>query len=269
MRFLKMVFKSGDMIGPQRLDLKWFEFQENAGSTFRNLRGSSDFADVTLVSGDGHQVEAHKVILASSSNFFLNLLERSNHSRPLIYMRGINLVDLTALVDFIYFGETAVQQGNIDTFIALAKELGLKGLESKAKEEGEAVFDNLNAGDSFEGLLDEPSMKPWPGKVSQSFLNRQIGSSDDTGERIQTSKMVDPTEGNGIGEQELEEKANFGEELENQAIASNCHQALSVKDAVDLIQGENFTSVARIPAKPRPGTVWRFHTDRWPRTKNQ
>ena len=106
-------------------------------------------------------------------------------------------------------------------------------------------------------------------KVSQSFLNRQIGSSDDTGERIQTSKMVDPTEGNGIGEQELEEKANFGEELENQAIASNCHQALSVKDAVDLIQGENFTSVARIPAKPRPGTVWRFHTDRWPRTKNQ
>ena len=149
---------SGGTIGPEKLDLKWFDFQANAGTAIRNLRGSSEFSDVTLVSGDGQQVEAHKMILASSSSFFLNILERSKHPRPLIYMRGINLVDLTALVDFIYFGETSVQHGNIDTFLALAKELGLKGLESTAKEE--IAFDPLHSGDCFDV---DPKIKPLNG----------------------------------------------------------------------------------------------------------
>jgi len=34
-------------------------------------------------------VVAHKVILASSSPFFLNLLRRNKHPHPLIYMGGL------------------------------------------------------------------------------------------------------------------------------------------------------------------------------------
>jgi len=43
-----------------------------------------EFTDVTLACEDGQQVEAHKVILASYSLFFLNLEEK--HSHPMIYM---------------------------------------------------------------------------------------------------------------------------------------------------------------------------------------
>ena len=71
---------SSGMVGPEKLDLKWFDFQANAGSTFKNLRGSREFSDVTLVSGDGHQVDAHKVVLASSSNFFHDILEKTKHA---------------------------------------------------------------------------------------------------------------------------------------------------------------------------------------------
>jgi len=46
-----------------------------------------EFTDVTLACEDGQQVEAHKVILASYSLFFLNLEEK--HSHPMIYMWGI------------------------------------------------------------------------------------------------------------------------------------------------------------------------------------
>ena len=89
----------------KKLCLKWNDFQENAISAFGTLREDREFADVTLACEDGKQVEAHKVILASSSPFFLNLLSRNKHPHPLIYMRGLKSEDLLAMIDFLYFGE--------------------------------------------------------------------------------------------------------------------------------------------------------------------
>ena len=48
---------------------------------------------VTLHAGtpmaDGHQIEAHKVILAASSPFFQAILKKNKHTHPLIYLRGM------------------------------------------------------------------------------------------------------------------------------------------------------------------------------------
>ena len=83
---------------------------------------------------------AHKVILASSSPFFLNLLRRNKHPHPLIYMRGLKSEDLVAMVDFLYFGEANVYQENLDSFLAVAEELQLKGLMgSGAEKEAEEI----------------------------------------------------------------------------------------------------------------------------------
>merc|ERR1712129_653467 len=112
----------------EKLCLKWNDFHENAISAFGTLRDDREFADITLACEDGQQVEAHKVILASSSSFFLNLLRRNKHPHPLIYMRGLKSEDLVAMIDFIYFGEANVKQGNLDSFLAVADELQLKGL---------------------------------------------------------------------------------------------------------------------------------------------
>merc|ERR1712129_343076 len=102
------------------------------------LRGDSEFADVTLACEDGQQVDAHKVISASSSPFFLNLLMRNKHPHPLIYMRGLESEDLVAMIDFLYFGEANVFQENLDSFLAVAEELQLKGLmESGSEKEAE------------------------------------------------------------------------------------------------------------------------------------
>merc|ERR1712208_37478 len=99
------------------------------------LREDNDFVDVTLVCEDGQQVEAHKVILASSSPFFQKLLGRNKHPHPLIYMRGVNSDDLLAIVDFLYCGEANIQQENLNSFLAIAEELQLKGLMGKAEKE--------------------------------------------------------------------------------------------------------------------------------------
>ena len=115
----------------EKLCLRWNDFKENINNAFVSLRKDTVFTDVTLVCEDGHQVDAHKVILASSSPFFQNILTRNRHAHPLIYMRGMQLEDLVAIVDFLYYGEANIYQENLDTFLNIAEELQLKGLNGE------------------------------------------------------------------------------------------------------------------------------------------
>ena len=116
------------MSSSEKLCLQWNDFKESIASSFGNLREDKELTDVTLVCEDGQQLEAHKVILASSSPSFLWLLKKNTHPHPLIYMRGLKSEDLRAIVDFLYKGEANVFQENLDSFLSLAEELRLKGL---------------------------------------------------------------------------------------------------------------------------------------------
>ena len=138
----------------EKLCLKWNDFQENFNTAFGNLRKDTEFADVTLACEDGQQIEAHKVILAASSPFFQNLLKRNKHTHPLIYMRCMNSEVLAAVVDFVYLGETNVSQQNLDSFLAIADELKLKGLvgqrnDLKANNEDIVTKKTINANPIF------------------------------------------------------------------------------------------------------------------------
>ena len=119
----------------EKLCLQWNDFKENVTSVFAQLREDREFADVTLACEDGQQIEAHKVVLISSSPFFKNLLSKNKHPRPLIYMRGVEFQHLSALVDFLYLGEANVLQDNIDSFLAIATELKLKGFSGDVEHQ--------------------------------------------------------------------------------------------------------------------------------------
>ena len=49
--------------------MRWSGFEKNIRDTFRELREENHF-DVTLACDDGHQIQAHKIILSSGSQFF-------------------------------------------------------------------------------------------------------------------------------------------------------------------------------------------------------
>ena len=124
----------------EKLCLQWNDFKENVSSAFRDLGQDKEFTDVTLVCGDGQQVEAHKVVLVVSSPFFQNILMENKHPHPLIYMRGIRSENLMAMVNFFYHGEANVYQENLDSFLGLAEELQLKGLTGNQTKKEEEVF---------------------------------------------------------------------------------------------------------------------------------
>ena len=116
------------MLGKEKFCLKWNEYQENIVSGFKDLRHDKEFTDVTLTCGDGQLAEARITVLTSFSPLFKNLLKTKKHQHPLIYMRGIMFEELSAMLDFLYCGEANVYQEQLDSFLALAKELKLQGL---------------------------------------------------------------------------------------------------------------------------------------------
>ena len=119
----------------EKLCLQWNDFRKNVNSAFGKLRGDKEFTDVTLVCEDGQQMEAHKVILASSSPFFEKMLQKSKHPHPLIYLKGFHSKDFASIVDFLYFGEANVFQEDLDSFLAIAGEIRLKGLTNQTSSD--------------------------------------------------------------------------------------------------------------------------------------
>ena len=116
------------MTASEQFHLNWQNFESNLKISYSSLRKTSDFSDVTLVCADEKKIDAHKVILATASPFFYNILQTINHPHPLIYMKGLEWKDLSDIIDFIYHGEIYVAQQSIRKFLETAEELKLKDL---------------------------------------------------------------------------------------------------------------------------------------------
>ena len=121
----------------EKFCLKWNDFQTNVSNSFRKLRTSDNFYDVTLVSDDQQQVLAHKVVLSSSSEYFRNVLTSNTHAHPLLCLNGVNKGDLENILDFIYNGEIQIYQDQLDQFLDIAQRFQVEGLLQGEKEENE------------------------------------------------------------------------------------------------------------------------------------
>ena len=65
------------MDNSEKLCLTWNDFEEHLKSSFALLRNETDLTNVTLAFDDGKQLDVHKVILATSSMFFMEILTSS------------------------------------------------------------------------------------------------------------------------------------------------------------------------------------------------
>jgi len=128
--------------GTDNFCLRWNDFAENVSGAFKDLRAESDFFDVTLACSDSgaRTLQAHKVILSACSNFFKTTFRQqmnaNKHPNPYIYLRGVTYNDLASILDFIYNGEVNVAQEDLNSFLAVAEELQIKGLTNRDSTSG-------------------------------------------------------------------------------------------------------------------------------------
>merc|ERR1719220_2668024 len=93
----------------------------------KNSEMTRTFFDVTLACDD-EQIQAHKVILSACSPFFRNILRRNPHQHPLLYLKGVKYKELLSVLNFMYQGEVNVAQEELNSFLAVAEDLRVKGL---------------------------------------------------------------------------------------------------------------------------------------------
>ena len=117
--------------------LRWNDFESNISSSFKELREDSELFDITLCCDNGIDlVHAHKVILAACSPFFRKILRHQKHlQNPFLYLKGIGIKELKAVLNFMYHGEVNVAQDFLNNFLTVAQELAIKGLSSDTKSD--------------------------------------------------------------------------------------------------------------------------------------
>jgi len=171
------------MASSEKFCLRWNDFESNISVAFRELREEKDFFDVTLACDD-NQIQAHKVILSACSPFFRNVLRRNPHQHPLLYLKGVKYSELISVLNFMYMGEVNVAQEELNSFLAVAEDLRVKGLTQNNAEAPTKVApkqqDHQKPGivrkepPDREHSAPAPSKRPRPVSTSQN-LNNQTG----------------------------------------------------------------------------------------------
>jgi len=115
------------MMSEENYLLKWNDFEKNLSEGLKALKVANTFCDVTLACEDS-QLEAHRVVLSVCSNFFQNILTKNAHSHPLLYLKGVRMADMESIIHFVYHGEANVALEDLESFLAAANELQIKGL---------------------------------------------------------------------------------------------------------------------------------------------
>ena len=127
----------------EKFVLQWNNFQSNLTSVFSQLRGETNFQDVTLVSDDQRQISAHRVVLSACSVYFKNILSLNSHSHPLLCLEGINFSELSNVIDYIYYGESQICQEDLGRFLQIAQRLQLQGLLRPEEHEQKEKVEEL------------------------------------------------------------------------------------------------------------------------------
>ena len=119
----------------EKFCLRWNDFESNISVAFREIREEKDFFDYTLSCGE-RQIQAHKIILSACSPFFRTILKQNPHQHPLLYLKRVEFTDLQAVLNLMYHGEVNIAQTELNSFLAVAGHMQVKGLTEGAEGPG-------------------------------------------------------------------------------------------------------------------------------------
>ena len=81
---------------------------------------------------DDDQIQAHKVIPSACSLLFQNVLRHNPHQHPLL--EGVKYTDLQSVLNFMHHVEVSVAQEELNSYLAVAEDLIMKGLARRNQE---------------------------------------------------------------------------------------------------------------------------------------
>ena len=113
----------------------WHSYINHYQGVLSNLFDTGESSDVTLVCDDQVKFKAHKFILKSCSPVFESLLDETNDSKSVVYLRGVNQLELKPILSFIYSGQASFYQERMKDFLKIGKDLQIKEIKEVPQEE--------------------------------------------------------------------------------------------------------------------------------------
>ena len=163
---------------------------------------NKQFADVTLVSDDLVKFPAHRTVLGSASKLFNSLLELTTDQAPVLFLKDVPSVQLEAMLQFIYTGESSVMADELVRLSEVAIDLQIYAFLGSSTETGQNTSYNplldrkpFEVGfqseelKSVNGDEDSVPLANYFSTVSSLALNYEIGSNDSMNKILKEEEM--------------------------------------------------------------------------------
>ena len=209
-------------------------FESTSDFFLNSLYRDKEFMDVTLICENGKQLQAHRVILSSTSPILKNILQMNNQQNSVVYFRGVTFQDLQALIKFIYLGKVELEHHSVASFLSLASDLLISGISKRNHQsEADAPVTSLaekqqipmvviKLEQTYEKIIDpmeKPDMTDNSTAAAMDNINNIDYNIDKIVELNKTFKLANAVHVEGDMENNehsqkkyIESKANFGKE---------------------------------------------------------
>ena len=130
----------------QKYDVNWHTYSDHLQGILQQMLSSNEFTDVTLVTDDDKQIQAHRNILSACSPVFKKILQSCNTlNHTVIYLRGIRNSEMESLMQFIYMGKTSIYQDRVKEFLMVGNDLEIKDLRKNVENDNKVPSSNTNS----------------------------------------------------------------------------------------------------------------------------
>ena len=165
--------------------------------SYQHLYKEKTFHDILLISTDFIPIKAHKTVLFAASNFFKTLFNIKSYQamNSMLYLKGINSVDLNLILAFMYLGEVNVSEDRVDDFLNTASELELEGFSSDGVMNIN-IFDDdvedtaVTETNSDEKFIDKSSKDNQSLQDSEEYGNHLLNEIESLKKRLKNAEPV-------------------------------------------------------------------------------
>ena len=119
----------------EKFTMTWNSYNSHLQDVLINLFDSGESSDVTLVCDDQLKFKAHSFVLKACSPVFKNILQETNELKSIVYLRGVNHLELRPILEFIYSGQASFYQERMKEFLQVGKDLQIKEIKDVPDED--------------------------------------------------------------------------------------------------------------------------------------
>ena len=157
----------------EKFTLTWHSYTSHFQEVLGNLFDTGESSDVTLICDDQAKFKAHKFVLKACSPVFESILQETNELKSIVYLRGVNELELKPILEFIYCGQASFYQERMKEFLKVGKDLQIKEIKEVPDEDDNKVVGENIEYDTHQEIIEEETYSDDINSVDEP----EIGSS--------------------------------------------------------------------------------------------